>query len=919
MDKVIKALLLGVLLVGMFLPSFVVAAEEESGRWVSPGWQKEIVNVVEYKNGDKETRVDFNTLAWGDVAKVGFRVLPGGFMTGFDAEYGQLLWYPTSAYYDKPVMYGFLRFWGKHDGEWYKKFLNTSGSKTPYYEEETYIHNESKTGVRKELGWSSSFTIGSYVFPYYVGQRVDTLSPSSSIKTRVTTPVYLEDTALEYIFVVNPDLYFWEKIKYARITLSIGTEEEPAYDIRDIPINQLADESGDLPEMLKGVSFMLDDGREIAFFNFQDIWDQGISGHWKIDQVTLPNGQTSWALHIGEMFGPLGAEQTLDIDPGWLSPTGHVDPDSAWTDEVNAYDENTATFALTASETAYLELTHTAINCNKIQIWLGDEGLISPNVDIDVYYSSAWHNIHSGVLVDDEWVEKEIGSTQLVTSARVKFNAAKDAHYLHEFDFYEILSAPAVTTSAATSVEETTATLNGDVTAVNDTNITERGFVWDTVTRGAPGDVAPASSGYACNWTESGSWTTGTFNHGLTSLTKGELYYVRACAYNDAGHWGYGDEVTFLTKPDAPTGLSATAGSQQVGLSWTKGTGTDDTIVRGKIDGYPANYDTDTDVYSSTASSTTHSALTNGDHWYYRAWSYCTEGGKEKYSDGYVQADATPLGYPLVTTSMATNVTTSVAVLNGDVTSLGAGGNIVERGFVWGTTSYGDPGDVAPGGTSYGVNWTESGSWGTGTFNHEVVSLVEGQTYYYRACAENGVGWAYGGEVAFTVFGMRLWFEPNTMINPTNLPDRSGWGNTGTINWGTNPAGLEVTISGTLSYDTYTVPEGEDIEILPPPTDLELFEDTSATGADLPMYASVSAAATAVGWTTPIMYSVLMLIFSIGFGFAGMIAVGTIWGFVIGFGTTLTAAAVGTGMIAPWVVLISVIFVVLMGYVWRHT
>lgn len=70
---------------------------------------------------------------------------------------------------------------------------------------------------------------------------------------------------------------------------------------------------------------------------------------------------------------------------------------------------------------------------------------------------------------------------------------------------------PAITTNAASSVEEATATLNGEVTAINDTEITDRGFVWDTSTHGAPGNVAPASSGYANNWTQSDSYSTGAF------------------------------------------------------------------------------------------------------------------------------------------------------------------------------------------------------------------------------------------------------------------------------------------------------------------------------------------------------------------------------------------------------------------------
>jgi hypothetical protein len=109
---------------------------------------------------------------------------------------------------------------------------------------------------------------------------------------------------------------------------------------------------------------------------------------------------------------------------------------------------------------------------------------------------------------------------------------------------YTSSSGPSVTTSAATSITPTTATLNGEVTAINDSSITDRGFVWDTSTHSDPGNTAPASSGYSNNWAESGTYSTGTFNHGITGLSEGETYYFRACAKNDTGAWSYGSELS---------------------------------------------------------------------------------------------------------------------------------------------------------------------------------------------------------------------------------------------------------------------------------------------------------------------------------------------------------------------------------------
>ena len=91
-----------------------------------------------------------------------------------------------------------------------------------------------------------------------------------------------------------------------------------------------------------------------------------------------------------------------------------------------------------------------------------------------------------------------------------------------------------------------------------------------------------------------------------------------------------------------------------------------------------------------------------------------------------------------VTTSAATSITSSSATLNGSVTNTG-GENADQRGFDWGTSS-----------GNYSGSWTESGSFGTGSFSQEVTGLNPGTIYYFRAKAHNSSGWGYGNEQSFT-------------------------------------------------------------------------------------------------------------------------------------------------------------------------
>lgn len=134
--------------------------------------------------------------------------------------------------------------------------------------------------------------------------------------------------------------------------------------------------------------------------------------------------------------------------------------------------------------------------------------------------------------------------------------------------------APTVTTQAASSIEDTTATGNGNITDVGSENCDIRGIVWDLASQGAPGNVAPGASGYANDVAETDSFGTGAFTRSLTGLPTGDIIYARAYAHNSAGY-AYGDEVSFLTKPAAPANVDATDGdhTDKVVITWTKSTG----------------------------------------------------------------------------------------------------------------------------------------------------------------------------------------------------------------------------------------------------------------------------------------------------------------------------------------------------------
>ncbi len=129
---------------------------------------------------------------------------------------------------------------------------------------------------------------------------------------------------------------------------------------------------------------------------------------------------------------------------GWVLPTGHIDPNGKWAYPERAYDDDLETSASTWGlhyYGEYIELTLvTSIECNKVRInaasWNHALRYHDPDLRIDLHYDGGWHNIWSGIITRQTWVEKTIpAGTKLVDKARVKWNEDTSI-YLYEFNFW---------------------------------------------------------------------------------------------------------------------------------------------------------------------------------------------------------------------------------------------------------------------------------------------------------------------------------------------------------------------------------------------------------------------------------------------------------------------------------------------------
>ncbi|MFZ3058072.1 MAG: PKD domain-containing protein [Minisyncoccales bacterium] len=165
--------------------------------------------------------------------------------------------------------------------------------------------------------------------------------------------------------------------------------------------------------------------------------------------------------------------------------------------------------------------------------------------------------------------------------------------------------------------------------------------------------------GRLSSYSNSTPWTTNrytgqTFDYYVSGLEKGKAYHFRAEASNGR-ETVVGQDVTFVTKPDAVTGFTAlAAGSNQISLNWNKSASSCYTIVTRKTGSYPNNSADGTVVYYGTGSSVVDSNLANNVWYYYKAWAVGCDEGMYSYSDAQYSRAYTTGGYvPVVTPTKA--------------------------------------------------------------------------------------------------------------------------------------------------------------------------------------------------------------------------------------------------------------------------
>lgn len=261
----------------------------------------------------------------------------------------------------------------------------------------------------------------------------------------------------------------------------------------------------------------------------------------------------------------------------WVSPTGHNDPDGKWSNEEDAYDGDTGSYAYEESiNDPYLELLHAAISCDKVRFM----PLFTRIVVVDVYYGEDWHNIFEGEATAGVWKECPIGSTETVDKARFRGTQGGTYLGLKEFEFNEVEGGEVKLLSATSSVVSSVVgslILVASLTATSATAIS---------TTGSLGVVKSLSGTSATVFTTTGNLSLVKYlsaTSSVVSTTTGSLTVVKLLSATAEVASSTSGSLTLVRTLSATSQVGSTAqGSLYVVFSLT-GTASTTFLVEGTL------------------------------------------------------------------------------------------------------------------------------------------------------------------------------------------------------------------------------------------------------------------------------------------------------------------------------------------------
>ncbi len=315
-----------------------------------------------------------------------------------------------------------------------------------------------------------------------------------------------------------------------------------------------------------------------------------------------------------------------------------------------------------------------------------------------------------------------------------------------------------VQTVNVTNISSTTATLNGNISTLGNSNSVESGFLISSTSQNPLIGGAGVSNIGVQTRTSTGSFST------TANLQSGITYYFRAYSTNASGT-SYGEILSFATVSlssiftsdaiDISLNSATLRGNLQslgnvttVSIGFLIATTNQNPLLNGtNVTNIPLGNFTSTGSISSTSNN-----LQSGITYYFRI--YATNSAGTNY--GQVLSFTT-LSLPTITTLATTNITSSTATFNLNLTSLGSNTS-VNTGFVF-STSNTTP--IIGGSGVVGIAGFLTGNIGTQSINS--TNLQSNTTYYVRAYTSTNT------TPTTVVYGQVLSFMTLTPLSVTTL------------------------------------------------------------------------------------------------------------------------------------------------------
>ena len=325
-----------------------------------------------------------------------------------------------------------------------------------------------------------------------------------------------------------------------------------------------------------------------------------------------------------------------------------------------------------------------------------------------------------------------LGQTYYVRAYAI--NSIGTAYSSNQISFTVPTELPTLDVYDATNVSGTSAILNGEIMFAGIPKYTERGFVFGD--KEMP-DISTAQSKLPVTVTEETKYSIR-----VNGLTLGKTYYVRTYAINQIGTAYSSNQISFTVPAELPSLNVFDATDISESSAILNGEITNDGIPtyteRGFVISEQEMPEIETALSKLTATVTSDSkfsvranGLKLGQKYYVRAYAINSIG--TAYSSNQISF-TTLAELPVLNVNNTTNISSSSAILNGEITNDGIP-TYTERGFVISDKEMPEIGTALSKLTATNNN--------NAKFSVRVDGLTLGNTYYVRAYAINSIGTAY--------------------------------------------------------------------------------------------------------------------------------------------------------------------------------